>query len=257
MFSIYSASTNNDINETESTATKSPEADSTREKESSDAKSITAEDALNSESAENKLNCKAFNGDASESKTFSESADTKSVVTTNSAANATPMLIDGAVATTTASNETNPTTTQATTSTASNGLFVNVTILNTVNGLKTELVTPLPNKTNASAAPLSGKLSICAQHTLFFYQCNGLTDEMNNYLKYLQLSGLSNKENAAHLSNANQSVASSNSPSSTAAAIKMEVDSDVDNKAVDSDASSATSKVALNAIKDEDTSDEM
>lgn len=37
----------------------------------------------------------------------------------------------------------------------------------------------------------------------------------------------------------------------------MEVDSDVDNKAVDSDASSATSKVALNAIKEEDTSDEM
>lgn len=59
------------------------------------------------------------------------------------------------------------------------------------------------------------------------------------------------------MSNANQSLAPSNSPSSTAAAIKMEVDSDVDNKAVDSDASSATSKVALNAIKEEDTSDEM
>lgn len=68
---------------------------------------------------------------------------------------------------------------------------------------------------------------------------------------------MSNKENTAHLSNANQSLAPSNSPSSTAAAIKMEVDSDVDNKAVDSDASSATSKVALNAIKEEDTSDEM
>lgn len=65
--------------------------------------------------------------------------------------------------------------------------------------------------------------------------------------------GLSNKEN---VSTANQSTPpTSSSPVAPVAVVKMEVDSDVDTKAVDSNASNAVNS-ALNATKEDDCCEE-
>lgn len=64
---------------------------------------------------------------------------------------------------------------------------------------------------------------------------------------------MSNKEN---VSIANQPTPpTSSSPIATVAVVKMEVDSDIDTKAVDSNASSAVN-IALNATKDDDCPEE-
>lgn len=154
---FQSVSTTSNANETDATATKT-EADSTKTKDTASAVKTETDDGSSSESADSKFNSKAFNGELAETKPFSDiGIDVKPATATNSAAAAAEMPADGAAAATTASSDANPTTTQPTTSAASSASYSSMSIMNPLNGVKSEIVSPISSKTAPLTTPLIGE----------------------------------------------------------------------------------------------------
>lgn len=133
----------NTVNDSESSSVASKITNSKNNSSKNDVSKDT-----NLESADDKQ-IKPLNGESSTVKPFNggDSSDSAEAVNTTNSSTSDPLSTDGTMAVVTSSEQILTTSTQ---SFASDPNFVNVSIINTLNGVKTDIVSSLTNKTTVS-----------------------------------------------------------------------------------------------------------
>lgn len=237
-FTAPISTTTNTVNDSESSSVPSKITNS----ENNSSKSDVSKDS-NLESADDKT-MKPLNGESATVKPFNggDSSDSVQAVNTTISSTSNSLPTDGTMTVVTNNEQILTTVSTSTPSSAPNQNFVNVTIINTLNGVKTDIVSSLTNKpevSTASTVSTASPIVISAD----LGKGNAFQSASNQH-DFQTKTTTTTTTNRNSVTTANASTTENDNEKS-------------DDKAVDNSVSPAVNIVASNANKDDKKSDEM